>query len=158
MDLENLSESDAQTIASDPANEFHERLYSGDSAVKAAVEKAFAKASPERQKSIDESQQAAAWTGAQSQPAEAGEQAVREQTGAASNEPSPVDKEVHRLLSAQWGEANVENAQAAGEVLRSVFPSVEKLVEFCRAHGLENDPQKQVEILDLLAKLGRRGR
>ena len=65
MSLENLDEAAAMDIVNNTANEFHQRLYEGDSLVKTAVEKAFARANPERDESIRNDQQFAAWSGVQ---------------------------------------------------------------------------------------------
>lgn len=70
-------------------------------------------------------------------------------------EPSPVDIEVEQSLQAEWGDQYAEKTAAAGEALRSLFPTVEAMVEAGRALGIDRDAAKQLKVLNLLADMGR---
>lgn len=170
MDINNLSGADAQEIASDEQNEYYSALrdesHQNHAFVKSRVEAAFAKKNPGLDESIRNDQFISRV--ADRQTSEMLEQARREprneqptaarslvESEQASAEPSPIDRKVSEILGEKWGDGYAESSQRAGNVLRSVFPSVEAMVEFGRAHGIDRDPQKQAEILDLLAKLGR---
>jgi hypothetical protein len=166
--------------------EFHQKLYDGDKTVKAGVEAAFAKADPERHErvlaqsgdaSLEKSRspseyertlnrQFAAWQAEQNQnaekssagpsPVEDTQDATRSETPPVSSEPSAVDLEVQSILAERWGQDHAENKAKAGEVLRTLFPTVEAMLEFGQRLGLHSDPQAQAEILDLLASLNKK--
>jgi hypothetical protein len=166
--------------------QFTARLEAGDPQIKSAVDGAFQRADPERHaiikaqsgdpaaekksrpseyvKTLDK--QFARWQAEQNQNAETSsadpstaegtQDATRGESQPFSSEPSAVDVEVGNLLSERWGQDHGENLAKAGEMLRSIFPTVEAMVEFGRKHGLHADPQAQAEILDLLASLNKK--
>jgi len=174
-DLDNLSEGDAMTIINDSSNEFHERLHGGDSAVKTAVEKAFARANPDRDNMINEDRQAAAWTGAPGAELDpelqrlkgkyeshAGEQAGSEVAQAAHDNPlgeiSATEIEVTENFRAEMGSGYDEFIQAGARGMQKLFPNQAQAAAAIRQSGILDDAEALAQGMRLLAKLGAKSR
>jgi phage I-like protein len=174
----------AQSIVSDSTHPDHARLYGpngdgegGDPALKAAIERAYAKADPQRDREIrleygiapispedltkprtneeyraELDKQFANWEAEQKAKGETAPAAVGEVDAKAL---AAVDQKVASTLTDQWGDAYTENCKLAGEMMGTIFETREEMAEWGRKNGVTRNPEIQAKIMDLLAELGR---
>jgi len=135
--MEFKSVEEARAAVNDKSSPYYERLWNGDKTVGDAVAAAYAKKNPETAEGIqnDQSVQRMA-EGGKTTPDQIDKENPEQtppadtQSEQVSGEPTPVDREVANILSAQWGDGHAENSQRAGTVLRTIFPTAEDMLEF----------------------------
>ena len=169
MDLENLTGADADQIARNEGEgaQYHQQLIDGVPVTKSAVERAYAKANPERDQAIKDSQQVTAWTDAQKEEefkslqkqAQSAEQPVAQAPSAYT--PTPTEIQVNETLTQEWGADSAANRQAGSEALREFFPEqahFDRADNYLRRIGVYDHPEILKNAMRLVVELGKLAR